>query len=88
MVLFRYQSVGKVTNQWIEKSYLAMLAQDRLDPLMIPPILILEADTHQISVVQSKTIKTIKLSLTLLKSYYVTLQIFGIVILILKLILR
>ena len=38
-------------------SYLARLAQDRLEPLMIPPILIMEADTDQVSVVQSKTIQ-------------------------------
>ena len=36
-----------VANQAFKnKSYLARLAQDRLEPQMIPPIVILEADTR------------------------------------------
>ena len=48
-----------VSNQAIKnKFYLAWLAQDRFQPQMIPPIVILEEDTHLVSVVQSKRQKT------------------------------
>ena len=49
MMLFRYQSVGTETRFSEIKSYLAWLAQDRLESLMNPPILILEAITLKLS---------------------------------------
>ena len=53
MMLFRYQSVGTETRFSEIKSYLAWLAQDRLESLMNPPILILEANHTSSSQIQS-----------------------------------
>ena len=68
--MFRYQSVGTETRF----NKINWLAQDRSEPLMNPPILTLEAITHQVTGSICKNKKTIKLHLTILKSYYDRLQ--------------
>ena len=65
--LFRYQSVDKEPIQYI-KIYLARLAQDRSQPLVYTPILILEALNIKFPWFIQKNKRQLSFTFTILKS--------------------